>query len=218
MWDTQEKKILENIKDIVTFFKESFGISFLGYRRIYNDNTIFLLTPVPELKEYTKNSLVFIGSSLLNKIRLKNFLAYQFHYCYNINDPICVFLYKNNLCYGINIFKKYQTYTAIFAFCSSRTHYEIVNFYLNNLPLLQQFIYYFRDKFHFTKHDHLPKVTLSNEYNNIDKDLISSNNGMTSGSTDRLVKTEHKFTKLLQLYKEAVELSQLILLISMLLI
>lgn len=175
MINTRENEILETIKDSIIFLKESFGVSFLGYRKLYNNNKIFLLTPIEEFKKYSQNSLFFISPSLFTKIRLNDSMDYQIHYWSNkLNSPFCEFLYTHDLWYGISIFKKYETYTEIFAFCALRKHKEVVNFYLNNIPLFQQFIFYFKDKLHSTKYQIIPTFTLSDEYNS---NLVEEDDG-----------------------------------------
>jgi DNA-binding CsgD family transcriptional regulator len=127
---------------------ENYGIKFFTYTRLFEgkralflcnsngwyqtkfemdlfDKDGFITVPKIYKNEFTRS--VFTGSPS-NKIKLLGYM------------------YDMDLWNSIDLYKNEDDYKEVFHFASSRDNPEIINFYINNMNLLENYAYYFREK------------------------------------------------------------------------
>lgn len=143
-----EKSVLLNttndILDIAAPIRNHFDIKYFGYIKTYSDSThLSLSTSAEWMKCFYENfhpngnfhktmdayhSGYFLWSQLPNQLSV-NTLHNHF-----------------NISHGIIIIKKYLDYCEFFGFAADPANHCILNWYLNNIDLLENFILYFKDK------------------------------------------------------------------------
>jgi hypothetical protein len=135
------------IKELFNPLLESIGITYFNYIKIYNDDcSRELLTNNPEwISHFYKNSLFnSIGAVDIEHLLPKGYFLWSELDC---KDPIYIqgrdFFNIDN---GISFVIKRKDVTYLYIFASSKDRYEINNFYIGNIDLLQRFIHYFTDK------------------------------------------------------------------------
>lgn len=125
-----------------------YGITYFAYLRFYNDGHAFNLVTHWESLSHQVNKQYPLSPPI--KIELcKN----NFHYLpfsdelFAENNPV----YRDyaqlfNLGHPIFFIERYKDYTDVFAYSTVANNAGIVNFYLNNLDILEKFKFYFKDK------------------------------------------------------------------------
>lgn len=136
----------DNIKSIAAPLK-LLGIDGFFYMRIYPDNKILDLTTDLEWGK------LFFDNLYQNKYKPED--LYQ-HMCFTenvslwANNPHNVIWQEGekyfNIGNGVSIFRNKQEYTAVYSFYSKNSNYQMNNFYVNNLDVLDRFINYFEDR------------------------------------------------------------------------
>jgi DNA-binding CsgD family transcriptional regulator len=140
--------LLKKIKMLQTFCKDLFhlsGISFFEHSRITMDNKSILFNTDPDWIEHFLNNKYcrFSIKDYNNPIYLwpatKDF--------FKLDNQVLDMRVNFNFDYGISIIKKKQNYVDAFSFCSHYSNCGIINYYLNNLEVLEKFIMQYLQKF-----------------------------------------------------------------------
>lgn len=125
----------------------SFGITHFGCIRILENGQMLRIT---NNKKWTKD---FFQHEFYNDIDLYGMKDAS------LNDPFYVLLngapnsqHLSMLCSEFNIwnfmliYERFETYRDLWFFGTERSNYQIINFYVNNLNVLQHFILHFKHK------------------------------------------------------------------------
>jgi len=119
------------------------GMTFFDFGRMYDDGSCVLLSNRKDVTSYlfTTQSPIFapIPASLLRK---------KFYYLIPENGPYQKIMHDvrsyYNIGYGIDLFECGSGYVDVCCFASTADNEQIVNYYLNNIDVLENFRSYFK--------------------------------------------------------------------------
>lgn len=118
-----------------------YNISDFSYGRIYSDHSTIHLTSEVEFSVY------YVKHELFNQAYYSKSEQYHdYNYVWNIDDAPSLFLPWQNITgnkSGITLVRKYENYCEMSYFSSHLDHYEIINFFINNIKRLEFFTQYF---------------------------------------------------------------------------
>lgn len=136
-----------NIKSICMPL-EQYGISFFTYFRCYDDGSVIALVSDKDIYYHH-----FQQEYLMAPYIPENMLKDKFYYFASpnnvnvkFNEAYYEYTSKFKLLYPIYMFERYKGYVDIFVFATSDDDYKIINFYVNNMDILESFKLYFKDK------------------------------------------------------------------------
>jgi hypothetical protein len=149
--ETTPRSVLDFNKNLNYLMKHlcshlhKFGIVDFTYIRAYKDGKrLYLASNLEWLQIYIRNNFQddweHIECNAPNH-QMKRALWSGFK-----RDKVFDALYDLNLWNGIYIYESYLDYTDSFSFFSQKEHNQIQNFYLNQYPILEEFIRIFKDK------------------------------------------------------------------------
>ena len=145
--------ISNNIINICEPLFNNFKITFFGYARFFTDGTYLdLCTSLPWQKHYMEH---FATQPFINN-HIKGIYQNQTLYTLwnnDLNEPrekifqhfirdSCAF----DIWHGLSIYKHFPCSIEAWHFATTKENYQITNFYLNHMDVLEHFIFYFRDK------------------------------------------------------------------------
>jgi LuxR family quorum-sensing system transcriptional regulator SolR len=122
-------------------------INFFHYARIFDNHKTYTLTTHVDFHRHHLKEGYKLTPSFPHKVVQKNF-----HYILNANisGEFSQAYYDFRNLFGIDhplfLIERYQHYFDLFMFGTKTNNEQIVNFYLNNLIVLEQFKFYFKDK------------------------------------------------------------------------
>lgn len=136
------------IENICQPLFNNFEITNFGYVRFYDNGTMLRLSTDHEwTKKYFMhefyNDIDFYSMQDLKEGDLRKSLIY--------GTPLKehhTALYDHNIWNIIVIYERQQNYGDVWFFGALRQHFQIMNFYINHMNVLEHFILYFRQKSH----------------------------------------------------------------------
>jgi LuxR family transcriptional regulator, quorum-sensing system regulator SolR len=134
-----------NVANICEPLKRYFNITDFNYEKIYKDCSKVKLTSRPDwIKYYHHHGYHLLGAC--EGAFDRHTSGYQLAMTMPAQEVFKSAREIFNIDYGIVIIEKCESYCEFFWFGSTRDNPGIINFYLNNINLLQNFILYFREK------------------------------------------------------------------------
>jgi LuxR family transcriptional regulator, quorum-sensing system regulator SolR len=138
----------KSISNICEPLSQHFNVTFFDFCRVFNDGSFFNLTSKGEwLEHFYRNQYFLLGADKFNEcIKSRYFLWTEME---EKSIPQKQFLEARNdfnIDHGVSIIEKHKDFYDIYNFAARRENYFIINFYLNNMDLLEKFTLYFRDK------------------------------------------------------------------------
>jgi DNA-binding CsgD family transcriptional regulator len=124
-----------------------FGITHFTYVKIYNDGSRCSLSTNAEWTEsFFKNKFYMLASHETDINKFKS--GYLLWLAANETDQKVISFSRefHNIDNGITIIERQASSCDFYHFGSTRDNYKIINFYINNIDLLNKFILYFKDK------------------------------------------------------------------------
>ena len=136
-----------NIKELFNPILHSIGITYFNYIKIYNEDcSRELLTNNPEwIDHFYKNALF----NSIGAIDIEHLLPKGYFLWSELDHKDPIYLQGRdffNIDNGISFVIKRHDVTYLYIFSASKEKYEINNFYVGNIDLLQRFIHYFNDQ------------------------------------------------------------------------
>lgn len=142
--------------------KRNFAIFLFTYRRFNKDGGLLHLTTQKNWIEQSVQKNLLVSNEIVPKIlQTINASKKSFLWSGSLRDSLYNSLYEFNIWNGITFYQNYEDYVEIVAFATTKNYPEALDFYVNNLELLDHFKTYFKEK---TNHILLNFV---NNYKNI---------------------------------------------------
>lgn len=140
------KEFLNYSKDILEICKplKQLHLSYFSYTLCKKDGGRIYLTNFPQrLEHYLEKKEYLTGNLESNP---ENYSPQVISWATLPNQSVIDVCRKMNLDHGIFIIKPFQEYTEYYGFGTNKNNYSIINTYLTNIDLLDQFTGYFKDK------------------------------------------------------------------------
>jgi len=127
------------VEEICHPFFKAFKLNYFDYARSYSTKEIYGLQSNRDWFCHFFSDNYLIGSTIFHKgVHLWKDFPYQ-RLARNAAQSF-------NMYQGIAIFKQHENYVEFFDFCAQPDNYTATDFYFNNLDLLDNFVFYFKDK------------------------------------------------------------------------
>lgn len=139
--------IIEDVKAICDPFFKSHGIKHFTYFRCHDDGTAYTLISHRALYTHHIKS-EYIVAPKIDKSTLKS----KFHYFAmpELEDDFSQAVFDYNTLFSIKnpiyLFERYEGYFDLFIYSHTSNKSDSINFFLNNLNILDNFKFYFKDK------------------------------------------------------------------------
>lgn len=127
----------------------NFDFNLITYRRFYNDGKMLYLFNHQEWMKFVLEKEFWVTTKFQEKIKLinKNISIHSvWDEKYLEKDKIYKALFEYNIWNGVSIYKKFEHYIETFAFASTKDNTSILNFYVENMEIIEHFILYFREQ------------------------------------------------------------------------
>jgi len=136
--------------DVVAICKplEQYGINYFNYARLYYSGSAYSLVTNWESLSNHCSKEYSLSPPIPKELYGKSFhyLPYD-HNANFIKTPVLLdYSYKYNLWFPIYFVESHKEYVDIFMYATVADNAKIINFYLNNIEILEKFKYYFKDK------------------------------------------------------------------------
>lgn len=136
-----------NIKELVNPILSSIGISYFNYIKIYNEDcSRDLLTNNPDwIDHFYRNGLY----NSVGAIDVEHLLPKGYFLWSELDSKDPIYLQGRdffNIDNGISFVIKRNDITYLYIFAAGKEKYDINNFYVGNIDLLQRFIHFFNDQ------------------------------------------------------------------------
>ncbi|KTD11912.1 Bacterial regulatory protein, luxR family [Legionella gratiana] len=136
-----------NIKELFNPILNSIGISYFNYIKIYNEDcSRELLTNNPDwINHFYKNALY----NSIGTIDVEHLLPKGYFLWSELDSKDPIYLQGRdffNIDNGISFVIKRNDVTYLYIFAAGKEKYDINNFYVGNIDLLQRFIHFFNDQ------------------------------------------------------------------------
>ncbi|MBY0281440.1 MAG: helix-turn-helix transcriptional regulator [Alphaproteobacteria bacterium] len=124
---------------------DNFMITQFFYIKIFNDNNtrLYVCSEKKWMESYIQNNfqddLPHMQTYLPENLNYSLWAGFKKDTVYNA-------VYDLNIWNGFNIYEKEGTSTVTYAFATTPLNEEMINFYINNLNVLREFIFYFKRK------------------------------------------------------------------------
>lgn len=132
------------MQNIASSLRKYFNITYFGYLKAYEDNTHIVLSTSPEWQH------CFYSNFHSNGVCHKSIDAYESKYdlwsAYQDQTTVNAMYNSFNFAHGINIVKKNTDCCEFFGFATNPENMSINNWYLNNIDLLESFIFFFKNQ------------------------------------------------------------------------
>jgi LuxR family quorum-sensing system transcriptional regulator SolR len=154
--------VQNNIREIFQDKLSSYGVTYFEYLRLYDNGDCIILASNQEVVRYLFNNEVPLIATIEQE-----FIKEIFHYFVlpvgNYEKALHELKSYFNLAHFIDFVERHNGYIDLYCFGADANNPEIVNFYLNNIDLLENFKCYFKDKSRVLINQALKeKVLLSN--------------------------------------------------------
>ena len=145
-------KFNESIADTVDLvcqpLMSHIGITHFGHIKIFNDSTMLRLANNAEwAKKYFENSyyndidLYSLREVPENESRILLLTGHP------TNDHCAALCNDHDIWNALVIYEKFSDYSKFWFFGAQRNNTEIINYYVNNLPIFKKFTVYFEERF-----------------------------------------------------------------------
>lgn len=142
-----QKKVYREVLEICDPLFNFFKINFFSHTRAFHDGTFASLMTNPELTEYYISQKYPIRFSNGSGIYLESGYYSEFHLNDESSNQIILDLQtKFNTAHFFYIIDKKKNYDDMYAFSASQENKMVLNLYLNNLDLINQFLLYYQEK------------------------------------------------------------------------
>jgi len=111
-------------------------------RSFYNGKRLYLCSEPDWVALYLKNNFQNDIQHLVHYVPSEK-MRYAFWVDFK-KDKVFDALYSLGLWHGFALYDQKPTYTDLFDFCSTPKNQEIIDFYVNNLPMLEEFALNFK--------------------------------------------------------------------------
>lgn len=124
-----------------------FGVTYFSHARVFHDKTVYALTN--NVDSYYNH---FKKQYPMDRPIPRKLFGEKFHYLpFLDSDDICYNQLREyremyNADNPIYFVENYESYTDLFIYASMPGNNDVVNFYLNNIDILEKFKFYFKDK------------------------------------------------------------------------
>jgi DNA-binding CsgD family transcriptional regulator len=123
---------------------KSLGITFFNYIKNYQDGSqITLANAAYWIRHFYDHKLYTIGTYENNP---DDYYSGYGLWSTLVHETISEHARNLNIDHGITLIQKCKGNSEFYCFGTTRENDKIVNFYLNNIDLLQRFVFYFKDK------------------------------------------------------------------------
>lgn len=143
------RKIIFLISKICQPLQINFDFNLITYRRFYNDGKMLYLFNHQEWMKFVLEKEFWVTTKFQEKIKFINKSA-SIHSIwdekYLEKDKIYKALFEYNIWNGISIYKKFEHFIEAFAFATTKENTSILNFYIENMEMIEHFILYFREQ------------------------------------------------------------------------
>ncbi len=139
--------ISEDISSICEPLFKSHGIKHFTYFRCYDDGSAYTLISHRDVYSHHMNSEYIVAPNIND-----NLLDQKFHYFAmpELEDGFSQAVYDYNslfsIKYPIYLFERYENYFDLFIYSHVSNNSSSINFFLNNMNILENFKFYFKDK------------------------------------------------------------------------
>lgn len=139
--------VTEDMQGICEILFKSSPINHFGYQRIYDDNSVFFLINNGELVKNHANIKRYPMTPYINKKMMdKSFYYLAIPNQQQFDQAIYDFSQMFGLYYPIYLFEIYEEYFDVYFFGCKYNDSAVINFYINNMEILENFKFYFKDK------------------------------------------------------------------------
>lgn len=137
------------LKEYCDRFLKKYNLNYFQIIRVNSDGSTAILTNQPEYIQFaygysTKVDTSFIFSCL--KKEVLNPALYYFLWEPNLPSLPVSLAREFNICNGLTFVERYPTHYYMFGFAAPHTNHGILDFYINNVELLQDFIQNFKEE------------------------------------------------------------------------
>lgn len=136
----------QEVNNICYASLNAIGVSYFNYIKIYNDSSRELLTNNADWIDFFYKRKLYQTVAVIN---IEHLLPKGYFLWTELesNDPAYVHSRELfNIDNGISFVEKTKDVTILYIFGSTRSNYQINNFYIRNIELFKRFILYFKDK------------------------------------------------------------------------
>ena len=136
---------VSDVKQIVDPILTDFNLTYFNLFRSYYDGSFFMLSNRGDWVEYFyKSNFIELGAFEQNpKLYTPTIVLWNGLTPNKVTDDAKE---KFNISNGITLSESYEKYIDFYHFGTTCERIGVINFYVNQLPLLKKFIFYFKDK------------------------------------------------------------------------
>lgn len=134
-----------DVSNICNAWLPQHGIRFFNFGRMFHDGSCYLLSNDNRVNRYlfeTENRLFAPVPAELIKQKFYYLIPSTGPYQKATHDVASFF----DIAHGFDLFECHENYTDVCCFATSARTEPLINFYLNNLGQLENFVAYFKDK------------------------------------------------------------------------
>ena len=147
-----QESLLERLTDIIKPLSDNFSIKTFAYRRFLTDGRSFGVSTNREWNKWHNQHLLQPHNIPTYEEEIKETSMSGKYSCFRIGEPnqkdeLCTRLYDFNIWNTLCIYKKENEYVDGFYFASTKENLNIINIYLNNIVMLEQYTNYFKKVF-----------------------------------------------------------------------
>ncbi|KTC99395.1 helix-turn-helix transcriptional regulator [Legionella erythra] len=136
----------QKVQEICNSSLPLLGITYFNYIKVYNNDCSreLLVNNAPWMKHFYENAL-YQSTAIID---IEHLLPKGYYLWTEMDKKEPAYLQGRqfNIDHGITFVNKTEEATYIYIFASTLERYEMNNFYIANLDMLQRFIHYFNDK------------------------------------------------------------------------
>ncbi|MBN8828670.1 MAG: hypothetical protein J0H68_08180 [Sphingobacteriia bacterium] len=135
--------VSETLDELSSPLKDNFGITTIAYAR-FNDNKIFHISNNVDWYDFYITNGFF--DSPHHQTEINNLVSDKYVVLRKGNNKFVQAMHRFNVWHGISIYKRSNDLIEMWNFATYKNNENILNFYLNNLSLLEKFIIYVKNK------------------------------------------------------------------------
>jgi DNA-binding CsgD family transcriptional regulator len=137
---------LQEVKQLCNPLEEHFGLTSFVYRKNFNDGTEINVSNQPEWVEYFYSNNELLKTSVFDKHPDNYQSGFVLWSQLKGHQEILERAKMFNIDHGVTIVKKVDDGVELCYFGTRSKNDDVVNYYLNNIDLLERFILYFKDQ------------------------------------------------------------------------
>jgi len=140
------QQISYEIKRLTEPLLNNFGITTFAYTKFIG-NKMFRISNNHEWTKFHLHNGYFDLDHYQKHIQqMGNNTSYVVLWDNHYNSNLIQAMRNHKVYYGLSIYKKFENYIELCSFATDNSNQQILNFYLNNIHLLERFIVYFKNK------------------------------------------------------------------------